>query len=286
MHTQQPLLGFHASISGGLYKALEQAGTLGCSTVQIFTKNNRSWNEPSITPEIVAQFITTKKQQNIQIIVSHASYLINLASARPHVRHSSLHALKEELSRSSLLGIDYVVLHPGSYADHSFNDGINYLIEGCNRALENNHSTILLLETMAGQGSSIGRKFEELAMILEKIEHKERIGICLDTCHIFAAGYSLATDENYNNLLHEFDTICGLQKLKVIHLNDSKKEYNSHIDRHEHIGEGKIGLNFFKNIMNDPQFENVAKILETPKNSLEDDARNIQTLLKLIKNNR
>ena len=217
------------------------------------------------------------------VTVSHASYLINLASARPQVRQNSLRALKEELARSSLLEIDYVVLHPGSYVDHSFNDGINYLIEGCNRALENNHSTTLLLETMAGQGSSIGRRFEELAMILEKIEHKTKVGICLDTCHIFAAGYPLTTDENYNNLLDEFNIICGLQKLKTIHVNDSKKECGSLVDRHENIGEGKIGLNFFKNIMNDSRLEHVAKILETPKDSLEDDARNIQTLLKLIK---
>ena len=136
---------------------------------------------------------------------------------------------------------------------------------------------------MAGQGSSIGRRFEELAMILEKIEHKTKVGICLDTCHIFAAGYPLTTDENYNNLLDEFNIICGLQKLKTIHVNDSKKECGSLVDRHENIGEGKIGLNFFKNIMNDSRLEHVAKILETPKDSLEDDARNIQTLLKLIK---
>ena len=286
MYKQRPLLGFHASTSGGLYKALEEAGALKCPTVQLFTKNNRTWNEPSITPEIVDAFTTTKKQQGINTIISHASYLINLASAKPEVRHASLNALQEELARSSLLGIDYVVLHPGSHTGHALSEGMKYLTEACNQILENKYSATLLLETMAGQGSSIGRNFEELAKVLQEITYKEKIGICLDTCHVFAAGYPLATDEDYNNLFNEFDETCEIKNLKAIHLNDSKKECGSLVDRHEHIGEGKIDINFFKNIMNDPRLENVSKILETPKNSLIDDARNIETLLKLVKKNR
>lgn len=279
----EPLVGFHASISGGLYKALEQAGNLNCPTVQLFTKNNRTWNEPILTPEIIEQFITTKKRENISSIASHASYLINLASARPEVRQTSLLAIKEELHRSSLLTIDYVVLHPGSYTTLSFKEGIKYLSDACNAILEGSSSAMLLLETMAGQGSSIGKNFEELAQVLEKIENKKKIGICMDTCHIFASGYPAETDEDYETVMKEFDTICGLKYLKVIHMNDSKKERGSQVDRHEHIGEGKINLNFFKNIMNDKRLETVPKILETPQDTQEDNSRNIKKLLSLLK---
>jgi deoxyribonuclease-4 len=286
MYKQRPLLGFHASTSGGLYKALEEAGSLKCPTVQLFTKNNRTWNEPSITPEMVDAFVRTRKQEKIDVTISHASYLINLASAKPEVRDASINAIQKELARSSLLGIDYVVLHPGSHTGHTFDKGIKFLTEACNQILENNYSATLLLETMAGQGSSIGRSFEELAKILHEITYKEKVGICLDTCHVFAAGHPLATDEDYNNLFNEFDATCGIKNLKVIHLNDSKKECGSLVDRHEHIGEGKININFFKNIINDPRLECVSKILETPKSSLADDVRNIETLLKLVKKNR
>jgi deoxyribonuclease-4 len=282
MHSEGPLVGFHASISGGLHKALEQAGILKCPTVQLFTKNNRSWKEPIITDPIIHEFHTTRTKENIKVIVSHASYLINLASAQSSVRHDSLYALSQELSRSSSLGIEYVVLHPGSHTTLSLSQGIDYLIEGCNRALENTQ-TILLLETMAGQGSSIGRKFEELALIIEKIERKEKIGICLDTCHIFAAGYPTTTAQDYSTIMQIFDTICGLDYLKVIHVNDSKKECGSEVDRHEHIGEGKVGVTFFTQLMNDPKLNLVPKILETPKNSLDDDAVNIRRLISLIK---
>lgn len=286
MHTEHPLIGFHASITGGLYKALEQAASLQCPTVQLFTKNNRSWNEPLLTKEIIDQFISSKNALHIKSVISHASYLINLASANPKTRHMSLKALEEEIKRSSLLAIDYVVLHPGSHTTLSIEQGIEYLIESCNRILESSESSVLLLETMAGQGSSIGKTFEQLAYILERIENKKRIGICLDTCHIFAAGYTATTDKDYLNLFKKFDESCGIHNLKVIHVNDSKKELGSHVDRHEHIGEGKIGINFFKNMMNDPHLEKIPKILETPKTSLEDDKRNIATLLGLINKNR
>lgn len=284
MVIQKPLVGFHASISGGLHKALEEAASLNCPTLQLFTKNNRTWNEPIITSEAISQFKSTRKALGIKIVTSHASYLINLASARSDVRHRSLHALKEEMRRSSSLEIDYVVLHPGSHTGISLHEGINYLAENCNLVLENNYSTMLLLETMAGQGSSIGRSFEEFALILEKIEHKNRIGFCLDTCHIFAGGYPVNTDEDYRNLLIKFETIGGLNKLKTIHINDSKKDLGSFVDRHEHLGKGKININFFKNIMNDVRLTQVPKILETPKESPDDNARNIQFLLDLIKN--
>ena len=281
--SHKPLVGFHASMSGGLYRALEQASALDCPTVQLFTKNNRMWNESNLTPEMISRFITTKKELKIEAVVSHASYLINLASVRPEVRNASFHALKEELTRSSLLEIDYVVLHPGSHTGHSLTEGINYLTDACNKVLEHNPSAMLLFETMAGQGSSIGRSFEELSLILEKIEYKKRVGICMDTCHIFAAGYPVATDEDYHNLMNNFDKACGLHNLRVIHINDSKKEGGSRVDRHEHIGEGKIALNFFKNIMNDIKFRHVPKILETPQDDPQDNHRNLHTLLTLIK---
>ena len=284
--SHQPLVGFHASISGGLCKALEQANALHCQTVQIFTKNNRMWHEPHLPPEAISRFISTKKECLIKTVVSHASYLINLASARAEVRNASLYSIKEELARSSALEVDYVVLHPGSHAGHSLAESINYLADACNQALEYNYSTMLLFETMAGQGSSIGRSFEELALIFEKIEDKKRVGFCMDTCHVFASGYPVTMDDDYHNLMNTFDEICGLHNLKVIHINDSKKDNGSRVDRHEHIGEGKIGLNFFKNIMNDARFIDVPKILETPQDDIQDNTRNIHKLISLIKNNR
>lgn len=283
MNHSKPLLGFHASTAGGLHNAIIQATSLGCTTLQLFTKNNRTWKEPIFSQEDINLFLHTRKKNNIKTVISHASYLINLASARADIRHISIASLTQELNRCAQLEIEYVVLHPGSHTTLTKEEGIQYIIDGCNQALENSSSTILLLETMAGQGSTIGSTFEEIATIIKGIQHKNRIGICLDTCHIFAAGYAMTTEQDYHSVTNTFDTICGFSYLKAIHLNDSKKDCGSRVDRHEHITEGKIGEIFFTLLMNDPKLACIPKILETPQDTDTDNFKNLSILHNMIK---
>jgi len=282
--TKNPLLlGAHISTEGGFYKALERGDSIGCAAVQIFTKSNRQWNAKPITQEEATLFKSTLKKTGIIYVLAHASYLINLASDKKETRDKAIIALVLELERCHILGIKHLVLHPGSHVKQGEAVGIQHIVNGINSALKDSkNNTMILLETMAGQGSSLGTTFEQLALIRKGILQKERIGICLDTCHIFAAGYNFSSQEEYNNLWKKFDTLIGLKHLKAIHMNDSKKEINSCVDRHEDIGKGKIGISGFSYLMNDPALYDVPKILETPKENLEDDRRNMETLHNLI----
>lgn len=281
-----PLIGAHVSTSGGLYTAVERATVTGCNVIQIFTKSNRQWAAKPLTQEEIDLFKTTVAQSNIQAVVTHACYLINLAAADELIYQKSIEALTIEVLRCEQLNIPYLVLHPGSSGTtQNGAQAIEKIIKGLQVVLKKTSGkTMILLETMAGQGSSVCATFENMAAILNPSKRSKRIGVCVDTCHIFAAGYDFSTNEAYEKLWNDFDAIIGLEYLKVFHLNDSKKERGSRIDRHEDIGKGFIGSYPFELLLNDVRFITVPKILETPQNErpLEDVARNIKVLQSLI----
>ena len=277
------LLGAHMSIAGGLDKAIDRAEEIGCTVMQIFSKSNRQWYARELSQEEVDQFKKRRADSAIQSVVVHASYLINLAAPNPEIRKKSRDALHEELHRADRLAVDYLIFHPGSYGNTDEQKGLQHIIDNLNDILANyDGNTILLLETMAGQGSNLGYTFDQIAHIYNNIKRKEYVGVGLDTAHVFAAGYDLRDKHSYEKTLQIFDGIIGLNLLKMIHINDSKKELGSRVDRHEDIGKGKLGLEPFRLLFNDERFFAIPKILETPKESLADDARNLQTIKNLI----
>ena len=280
------LLGAHFSISNGLHNALYEAEKYGCTALQIFTKNTSTWKERTLTQEEITRFDKAREQTGITSIASHTSYLINLATP-DRIKHvMSCNALKHELIRSSLLNIPFVVLHPGAHMGKGKEAGIEKVALSINEIFTQTPDiqTRLLLETTAGQGSALGHTFEQLASIIEKIENQNRIGICLDTSHLFAAGYDFRSSESYRKATDAFDEIIGFENLYVIHLNDSKKELGSRVDRHEHIGEGYIGIKAFELLMNDMRFWDVPKIIETPKqkDGRDMDKMNLNRLRSLV----
>ncbi|MCD6185207.1 MAG: deoxyribonuclease IV [Deltaproteobacteria bacterium] len=280
------ILGAHLSIAKGLHKAIYEAKKLNCNALQIFTKNAATWKEKYLTSDDIDQFKRAMEETGITKIASHTSYLINLAAIDKKKYAMSCKALVDELTRSSSLGIPYVVLHPGSHMGSGEEKGIEQISNAINEIFSDipDLKTRLLLETTAGQGSSIGHTFEQIASILEKIENIDKAGVCLDTCHIFAAGYDIRTREAYNKTIEKFDKIIGLQQLYLMHLNDSKKEFGSRVDRHEQIGRGFIGLKAFELIMNDKRLRNIPKVIETPKGKEGNkmDKVNLNTLIGLI----
>lgn len=273
------ILGAHVSISGGIQNSVLRAAALETNALQIFVKNNRQWKVKYPTTNEIEEFKNNIKICQIKYPIAHATYLINLSSSSSETREKSYETLKAELKICSELEIPYLVLHPGSNKDEKNN--INYISEYINKIYtENKHiTTSVLLETMAGQGGSFGKSFKELSEIYNKINQKEKIGYCFDTCHVFASGYDIANKPE--EVFDEFNKILGLENLKLFHLNDSKKDLGSNVDRHEHIGLGKIGINAFKYIMNKTEFEKIPKIIETPKNTETDDTKNLNTLRKL-----
>lgn len=270
------------SIAGGLYKAIERGESIGCTAIQIFTKSNRQWKSNTITPHDANLFRQAWKNSSIQQVIVHASYLINLGSSNPLTLEKSRAALIDELKRCETLGIPYLVLHPGSSKDLHETKCLDQIGIGLNYALQNTSFTTILLETMAGQGSSVCHSFEHIAYILNSSEFKSRLGVCLDTCHIFAAGYDIRTMNVYTSTWSLFDKTVGLKNLKAIHINDSKKALGSRIDRHEHVGKGKLGIAAFEMLFNDERFFDIPKILETPKASLDDDAKNMALIKETI----
>lgn len=284
MNSQKTLLlGAHMSVAGGYEKALIRGESIGCTAIQIFTKSNRQWYAKPIQADEALLFKKTLEQSTIRSVVAHASYLINLASSQKATEQKAIKALADELDRCELLGIKALVLHPGSCGTLTKEEGIKQISINLDKALEQTtSSTMVLLENMAGQGSAIGSTFEELAFIRTNIHHKKRVGFCFDTCHAFAAGYDISTQESYHNVWKSFDALIGLEHLKAIHLNDSKQKLNSNLDRHEDIGKGHIGLSGFEYIINDPALIAIPKILETPKEDLEDDYKNLQVLKELL----
>ncbi|WP_373500547.1 deoxyribonuclease IV [Desulfococcus sp.] len=261
------LLGAHFSIAGGLHNALYSAAEYGCGALQIFTRNSRTWKETPLIEAAVARFDQARRETGITEIAAHTSYLINIATPDEKNRTRSRDALAAELERCARLGIPYVVHHPGAHLGAGTGQGIATAAREIRGILEALPGTAcrLLIETTAGQGTGIGRTFEEIALILAAVDAPERTGVCLDTCHIFAAGYDIRTREAYDRTLAHFERTIGLDSLFVLHLNDAKTDLGSRVDRHAHIGEGAIGLDAFGFFMQDPRLARCPKIIETPK---------------------
>ncbi len=279
------LLGAHTSISGGVSKAIERAEKLGFSAIQIFTKNNNRWKSNPLDNEEIISFKEKMKSSSIKFVVVHDSYLINLCASDAELLEKSRKAFIDELTRCEQLDIEFLNFHPGAHTGRGEDDGIKVIAESLNIANEKtkNYNVSSMLELTAGQGTTLGYKFEHIAKIIEFVEDKERLSVCIDTAHLFAAGYDFRTPETYYKTMQDFNKIIGLEKLKCFHMNDSKKELGSKVDRHEHIGNGFIGVEGFRNIMNDPKLIHIPKILETPKGKEQlEDLENINTLKSLI----
>jgi len=275
------LLGVHCSISGGIIKAFDEAQHLGINTFQIFTKNQRQWKEKEISAEEGQEFKDKKKEQKVKIIFSHSSYLINSAARDKSLHEKSLHALTGELQRCDQAGLAFTVLHPGAAKGQKRGAAMEQVAKSLVQALKNtNHSTVkIALENTAGQGTTLGRSFEELKNIADQVE-SERIVFCFDTCHAFSAGYDIRSESGIKETLAMWDEIIGLDRLAAFHLNDSRGELGSHIDRHEHIGHGKIGDTPFEYIMQN--FPGIPKVIETPKED-DWDEKNLERLRSFVK---
>jgi deoxyribonuclease-4 len=254
-----------------------------CRTIQIFLKSSNQWKAKPLTEEDKILFQEAQKTSGIHPVVAHDSYLINLASPDSGLYEKSLAAFIEEMERANFLGVPYLVLHPGAHVGSGVEAGIARIAAALNQAFARVDSPVtILLENTAGQGSGLGYRFEELASIMEKIKEDGRVGICLDTCHAFAAGYDIRTKESYASVMREFDRLIGIKKIRAFHVNDSKKELGSRVDRHAHIGQGFIGLEGFRCLINDKRFMKIPKILETPKGpDLAEDRINLATLRSL-----
>ena len=277
-----PILGSHVSTSGGVDKAPLRAKEIPVRAIQIFAKNNNQWRAPALSLKEIDAFQENCRLAEIKVVFSHAGYLINLAAPDPSTYQNSMESMRIELERGEALGLTDVVLHPGAHKETGVTVGIHRIVESLNTLVEQTegYQIRILLETTAGQGSSIGHRFEELAEIIDGVENKNRIGVCLDTCHIFAAGYELRTKEAYEKTWESFDRIIGLKKLFAIHLNDSKKTLGSRVDRHEHIGKGEMGEEPFRFLMRDKRFVDMPCVLETPKEDdfVKYDRMNLKTL--------
>lgn len=278
-------LGAHMSISGGLHLAIDRAVAAGCSVLQIFTRNSNQWRGKPISEADAALFRSKFAASGLREVISHDIYLINLAAPPGETRDKSLAAFRDELETCARLGILKVVMHPGSHLADSPQTGLARVVEAFDQLFREvpQFEGRVLVETTAGQGSNLGRTFEELAAIITGSSFPEKFGVCFDTCHTFAAGYDTATEEGYRDTMEQFDRIIGLDRLQCFHFNDSKKGLGSRVDRHEHIGQGALGLNPFRFILNDPRFAAVPKILETPKGDNEEmDGVNLGVLRGLI----
>jgi deoxyribonuclease IV len=280
------LIGAHESISGGVYTAFERAESVGCATLQVFTKSSNQWYAKPLSDEDIANYKSAASKSTIKPVVAHDSYLINLCAVNPDILKKSRESFTDELRRCEALGIPYLNFHPGGHVGRGEKEGIKYIIESLNLAHDQTkgYKVKSVLETTAGQGTTLGYRFEQLREIIDGVDDSKRMAVCIDTCHIFAAGYDISTPEAYEKTMKEFDEIVGLKRLAAFHVNDSKKGLGSKVDRHEHIGKGAIGLDGFRCLMNDARLKDVPKILETPKGEdLAEDKMNLATLRKLVK---
>ena len=279
------LAGAHMSIAGGIYRAFERGARANCTTIQVFLKNSNRWEAKPLMEKDQVLFRQAQSMHQIHPILAHDSYLINLASPDDRLYLKSIKAFIEELKRAAFLGIPYLVLHPGAHTGSGVEAGLSRVVHALNQAMNAvAPSVMILLENTAGQGSCLGCRFEHLADILERIDDAERVGVCLDTCHLFAAGYDIRTEKGYRDTIREFDRLVGIDSIRAFHVNDSKKDLGSRVDRHCHIGQGFIGLEAFRCLVNDRRFAKIPKILETPKGpDLEEDRMNLATLESLVK---
>jgi len=282
-----PLLGAHESVSGGLYKAFEHIRSVGGESLQIFTRNQRQWQAPPLTGEEISLFQEKWEESGRMPVASHASYLINLGSSDPQQAEKSVSSFAGELERCDQLGIPFVIIHPGSHGGEGVETGLKNVARNIDQVFNKagkKSKVQVLLETTAGQGTGLGSSFEEIAWLISHSKFSDRLGVCLDTCHIFAAGYDIRTPETYRQTLAAFDRHIGLDRLRFFHLNDAKKDLGSRVDRHEHIGKGTIGLEGFRLLLNDKRFAKHPMTLETPKGKdLQEDRENLRILRSLLK---
>lgn len=279
-------LGFHISISGGLSRVVERALNLGCETIQFFSRNPRAWKESLVTSKEIEKFQKILQLTNITPIFLHAPYLLNLASPDKDQAARSLNFLCEELKQAHRIGAQYVVVHFGSRIHTKEQKAITQVAKNINSSFRRvKNSVQLLIENTAGQGTEIGYKIYQFGELLKRVDNDQRIGVCFDTAHAFAAGYNLATHSGLQQMIEEFDRIVGLEKLKLLHLNDSRFTLGSRKDRHWHIGKGEIGCEGFANIVNHPLLRHLPGIIETPRKNDSDDLKNIKLIRSLINGN-
>ncbi len=279
-------LGAHMSIAGGVHNAVDRGLKAGCGVIQIFTQNANQWRGKPLVDEDARLFREKWKESGLHEIVSHDIYLINLAAPEGDMREKSMDAFGAEMERCASLGIDKIIMHPGSHLGDGEDEGLRRIAGAFDLLFEKVAAFRgkVLLETTAGQGTNLGYRFEHLRDIIGSSAHPDRFAVCFDTCHTFAAGYDTTTEQGYGRVFEEFDRIIGLDRLLAFHLNDSRKGLNSRVDRHEHIGRGAMGLAPFRFLLNDGRFAIIPKMLETPKGDNDEmDAINLKTLRDLIK---
>ncbi|MCO5191904.1 MAG: deoxyribonuclease IV [Anaerolineae bacterium] len=287
-------LGAQISAAGGVFKAFERAEAVGCETFMVYTKSNRQWNAKPLTEKDIAKYEEERDAyaESIFPMVVHAAYLINLASPDPAIWKKSADAIRDEIERAEAFGVEYLVMHPGSHMTASIEEGMDNIVRALRQvsAETPGYHVRVCLENMAGQGTNLGYTFEQLAYILTETDVPERMGVCFDTCHVFAAGYDIRSAEAYTETMDTFNRVVGLDQIRCFHFNDSKYPLDSRRDRHEHIGQGYLGTEAFANFVNDPRWADHPAHLETPKTEKDDDGNetemdpvNLQTLRDLIK---
>src|SRR5437763_13268476 len=283
------LLGAYMSIGGGVHRAIERSRSIDCTAMQIFVKNNMQWFARPLSREEIKAFLDHAQRKELHAAFAHANYLINLAATNPQFHTNSIRALSEELVRTDQLELPFLVMHPGAHLGAGEAAGLAKIIGSLDQVFAGlpKIKTRIALETTAGQGSCLGSEFEHLAYIISRVREPERLCVCLDTAHVFASGYDIGTEASVRKTFREFGRVVGLDRLVGIHLNDSKTACGSRVDRHEHIGRGRIGLPAFRFIMGGRRFRNIPKVLETPKgNDLREDVINLKTLRRLMRTGR
>jgi deoxyribonuclease-4 len=281
MTKERILLGAHMSIGGGVHTAIERGCSIKCTAIQMFVKNNMQWFARPLTPDETRAFLNHQERGQLLSIFAHANYLINLAATNPQFHANSMRSLSEELIRADQLELPFLVMHPGAHLGAGEEAGLEKIaasIDAIFRVIPK-VKTRIALETTAGQGSCLGHRFEHIAYIIENVREPDRLCVCIDTAHLFAAGYDLGTESGIKKTFREFDRVIGFDRLAAIHVNDSKTARGSRVDRHQHIGKGQIGLDAFRFIMRDRRFRKIPKVLETPKGKeMREDIRNLRTL--------
>ncbi|HLQ21169.1 MAG TPA: deoxyribonuclease IV [Nitrososphaerales archaeon] len=276
------LIGFHVSIKDSLSSAFDGATELGCTTFQIFTRNPRGWKFRPLDDGEVSSFLEKRRQTSFKYVVAHMPYLPNLATPVKALMKMSRSSLREEVKRCDSLGIEYLVAHIGSHMGKGTMVGVRNVAEACNEALEESTGkTVILLENMAGQKNCVGARFEELKQILDLVKNRRRVGVCLDTCHLLAAGFDMTSREAVERTMSLFDELVGLEAIKVVHLNDSKGPLGGALDRHEHIGLGQIGREGFRAFLHYDSVTDRPLLMETPVDDRRRDAQNLQTVKRL-----
>jgi len=279
------LLGSHMSVSGGVHTAFERGTRIGCTTMQVFVKNANQWEGKPLTGEDIESYKRAQAKARIDPVVAHAAYLINLAAVSPTTLRRSRLALEDELRRCEQLGISGLIVHPGAHMGSGEVEGIRRIAESVNTVHSKTPGfrTRTVLETTAGQGTTLGYRFEQLASIIDRVHQKSRMAVCLDTCHLFAAGYPIHTEQGWEETMRELEETVGMDRVVAVHVNDSRRELASRVDRHEHIGKGKIGFTGFRLLMNEPRLAALPKILETEKSEdMHEDVENMTLLRSLL----